>query len=289
MLNRDRAPSVSFLRISLVSARIQRDAAHACTERYAVVKKLLPILVLPIWLLIHRERLVPLLLVGGLFAISILVFYGGDVAGNYLGFAFPFLVSVAVSCILLLKNPMWVCFLGTLLVFNAFMPDVVEPLATPYTSRVSAALGMPQAAEQLDRLMDSCKMNRYFMAEDFKPLVFAFTKHSPYQISYGIKRASGGLGYAASISEPNPYFAALYAQDLKKAQIVVAMPDDDPNARQDVMKTGKILAMDTPDRAHSNLSATLVSVLKSEFTTDAPACARKYLPIRGLKLFFRER
>ena len=130
--------------------------------------------------------------------------------------------------------------------------------------------------------------------------LFAFTTHSPYQLSYGAIRAFGAYDFTAVTNEPNPYLAAKMQRDLAQAKIIVATaadtpseiakalagpPPDSPSANSH----GSIITMDAlPDLLLMRIPSLIATAMRDHFTIDPPPCAQGFVPIAGLEIFFRK-
>ena len=225
----------------------------------------------------------------GLFCTAALVAYGGDYIGQYLGFAVPPLLALAVYCLWESARRQLtgvLVLLSSLLIVHSFVPGKTKTYLRPYASWTTVEDSVRQA-QKIDALMDSCGLERYFDAESVRGY-YAFTHHSPYQIFYGQERAQGGFSAVISSNQtPNPYFAAKFADDLRETKIIFALPEDDPFAPQSPGQTALLYPSPAPSHPLSRLPAALVPVLRNDFTLTPPSCATLFMPIEGVKVYFR--
>ncbi len=114
-------------------------------------------------------------------------------------------------------------------------------------------------------MLSHCHEERYILADDQLDGLAACTQHSPYQIFYGRNRALGIRGGGANSTRPNPYLAAKMMQDLQSTQIILASSHNDGPP----------------------IPPLIAEVIRSQFTTTPPPCARGKVPIPGLQIFFR--
>lgn len=117
-------------------------------------------------------------------------------------------------------------------------------------------------ARRLDALLTACGIPRYFVTPD-TGLVLGLTTHSPYQLTYGLQRAGAQHTFYFDTSSPNPFFHAKLIHDFGATPIIV---------------TGSVNRFPFSD---------LIGRFAAEFTAAPPACARSYLPISGLHVYFR--
>lgn len=227
-----------------------------------------------------------------LFGAAALVAYGADYFGQYLAFAMPFFIVLAVICLQesarrqLLMVPM---VLAVLLILHTLVPG-----RTAHHLQVFGAWSdietVPAQAQYLDAVMDACGIDRYFPIRSldfFAP----FAHHSPYQAFWGQRRAQGAVwqNYQVAAAEPNRYFEHKFIQDLKQARLLVGSAADDPAIEQYTEEPTSFYP--NPLAVHSSPSripAPLVTVLQQEFTLKPPACAKAIEPAAGIKLFFRK-
>lgn len=233
-----------------------------------------------------RAQILSALAVLGLFCVTALVEIGGHGYAQYLALAIPPFSALALFCLMSNRTAV-LAVLSTMLILNAFAPGKDAEQIKVSTTKATATPDWIAQAEKLDSVMDACGIDRYFLSFSDRTMIVAFTKHSPYQIYYGQKRALGGIMNTAANTTPNVYFAQKYIHDIQEAKIVVALPNDDPNIEQAPVYTGKILPMDFPSTPASNLPTQLLPVLRNEFTTSPPPCAAGLVPIEGIKVFFR--
>lgn len=241
------------------------------------------------------------LMVAALILLTMLVAMGGgDYRAPYLIFTFPPLMGIAMFVITSLVRQgrhRWVAVLATLLIANAAAPGNLQAHLHDITRVDPITRTAIQAAPAIDALLTDCQESRYIMAALELRSLGAATKHSPYQIDYGVARAFGGFSQTAASSAPNPYLAEKFRRDLHKANVIVAFADDDLTATPKPV----IWEIDSTDAASlvvpmdaapatsptSRILAPIAEVLKKEFTTDPPPCARSQLPIPGLQVYFR--
>jgi|GEM_PF-6728454 len=226
----------------------------------------------------------------GLFLTGALMTYGGFYDGmRYTIFAFPFLIAVALYCIT--HGRKFMLFITALLIFNVFMPGRFTKTFAFNSEAIKAIERTNQfalAGPKLDSIMDSCKYDRYFLANTHIQPLMAFTSHSPYQISYGQQRAVGSLGFSAP-APPNKFFAEKFQTDMHDTQIIVAALTDDPFQKQDKVHNERIKRMDPiPDSPTSRIPVDLVPTMQKDFTLIPPPCAEGIAPIKGIKIFFRK-
>lgn len=206
------------------------------------------------------------LLLAGLFVASALANYGGgDYDHRYLIFALPFFVALALECIMKLRRASLLA-LGALLVANSFLPGrYPSTLPDPKGRlRIQESLQSMNTARRVDSLLDGCGFQRYFAALDTLSLQ-AYTFHSPYQINYGVERGIGSLALTASTQSANSYLAEKLNSDLDEAPVLILASDADRVSLPPPLK----LAVE--DR-----------------TITPPECARPFLPIPGLEVFFKQ-
>src|SRR5205823_4026969 len=117
--------------------------------------------------------------------------------------------------------------MGALVVLNALLPNRYDYQAFTqfyFSSQSALAQRMQRAALAFDAVLSHCHDDQYLIGSNhFEPLnsLTARTRHSPYQLFYGMKRAVGGLGRKFSVQEPNPYFASKLKDDLQRTSIIV--------------------------------------------------------------------
>src|SRR6202035_6165097 len=90
-------------------------------------------------------------------------------------------------------------------------------------------------------------------------------RHPPYQIFYGVLRSVGGFAKTFAEQRPNPAFAAKMERDLAVTSLIVLPADADPSA----------------------IPARIPQEIAISFTKTPPLCARDYVPIPHLILYFR--
>ncbi len=191
----------------------------------------------------------------GLFLTAALVAFGGDYIQQYIGFAIVPLTILGVWCILEAKYERhWSTFLlSVLLIINTFIPKT-ETHLKPY-SPWSTLAGEQRKAVALDRLMDACHIDRYFLLADLE-LYSAFMRHATYQTFYGQRRAKGAVWPDISgDQEPNEWLQEKWLHDLETTQLVVG--------RSDTFLANSI-----------------------GFTMTPPPCAKGLTPIEDMTLFF---
>ncbi|MBW3596958.1 MAG: hypothetical protein KY475_06750 [Planctomycetes bacterium] len=213
------------------------------------------------WLL-HKRAF---LLLTALFIASALASYGGgDHDHRYLVFTLPLLLAIALSCILAARTS-GLLLLGGLLVTNALIPGRYTPdvMAARGSPEIAESRGAKLRAERLDSLLTACGYERYLAVGDTLS-VQAHTRHSPYQLNYGIGRAIGSLGTTAPSHKPNAYLAGKLRVDLRKAPVIILSSENDLAPLRQVFKQDV------------------------QFTTAAPKCAQPYLPIGELTILFKQ-
>lgn len=207
-----------------------------------------------------------LCVLAALFITSALVDYGGgNYDHRYLVFALPFLLAVSVACIIRVKTP-YLLAVGGFLVLNSFIPGryTFDMPAKSKRPAIQESLRARTMAEKLDALLADCQFERYFAALDTLSLQ-AYTKHSPYDLNHEIDRALGGIAVTASTQAANAYFANKVGNDLERTPVVVL-----------------------PSHADVESLPSTVRSTVQKMTTSPPPCARPYLPITGLTIFFRK-
>jgi hypothetical protein len=227
-----------------------------------------------------------------LFGAAALAAYGADYFGQYLAFAMPFFIVLAVICLQesarrqLLLVPM---VLSALLVLHTLVPGRTAhhlQVFAPWSEIES----VPAQARYLDAVMDACDIDRYFPIRSLD-LFAPFAHHSPYQAFWGQRRALGAVwqNYQVSAAEPNRYFEHKFMQDLTQAQLLVGSAADDPAIEQYTEEpTNFYPNLQAVHSSPSRIPAPLVRVLQQEFTLKPPACAKTVTPAAGIKLFFRK-
>jgi len=226
----------------------------------------------------------------GFFSTAALVAFGGDYIGQYLGFAFPPLISLAIYCLregVERKLFLIVSALSCLLIVHAFIPGKTNAHLLPYDSWEEVEPEVKKA-EAIDDLLDACGVERYFLARSVQ-YYYAFTRHSPYQIFWGHRRSLGPAWSDVSERQtPNSYLAEKFMSDLQEAKIILMEPVDDPSVTQVKASSGKLYPDSTQtETAKSRLPEPIISTLLSEFSLSPPRCAVGKVPIDGVKIFFR--
>ena len=189
-----------------------------------------------------------------------LVAFNGDFDYQYFVFAFPPLIAISVVCLVqIAKQEKYILLscLALLLVLHAIMPNqyrYVEYDEGPPGKSTEDV----KTAHSLDSVLTECRQQRYFYAGTESTFLFALTKHSPYQIEYGLQRALGGFN-SASVQEPNANLAAKLNHDLATTQVIVASES-------------------------GTIPPTIAQAISDRFT-DQSDCA---MPIPGLRVFFRK-
>jgi hypothetical protein len=228
-----------------------------------------------LWRVSWKVGVFSVIAVAGLMLASMLVTYGGDygIAPWYVFFAFPPLLALAVYSLTraaLQERYLILAILGTLIVVHPFLPGQFDyrRFAQSFLPQIQRVEQLRPSALALDTLLSQCHDDRYLFGNygpyDFGPLV-AETRHSPYQIAYGMTRAVGGLGREFSVQGANPYFASKLADDLQHTRVIV-------------LASGSTLATIPP---------TIAQAIQAQFTATPPPCAKTRVPIDGLQLYFR--
>lgn len=227
---------------------------------------------------------------------------GGDYRAPYLIFTFPPLMAVAVFTVTSLAQQRrygWLALLTLILVANAVVPRNLQEDLREITRVDPINHTLIRAAPAVDAILSNCHESRYIMAAFELRSLAAATRHSPYQIDYGVIRAFGGFDRAAASDAPNPFLAEKFRHDLDEATIIVAFADDDlaatPRPVTSPINPGDATSAVVPMDARPNASSTsrilapIAEVLRKDFTTDPPPCAQSNLPIAGLQVYFRRR
>ncbi|HUY33179.1 MAG TPA: hypothetical protein VMV69_10385 [Pirellulales bacterium] len=211
-----------------------------------------------------------------LYLATLAVATGGDFSPQHFLFAVP--VYVACFAALVLRGSAratqgftlaMLGIVGCLLALNS--SDIVQRYNWPEmeAARAAAYTGFAEMlpkASQLDSLLTACRYSRYFVTGDSISDLQAVTIHSPYQLSYGLLRSDSQRSLYFTNGAPNPYFHAKLVHDFNATSLLV-------------MDQQSAADFPYPD---------LRQQLTAGFSRDAPACARPYLPIPGLLIFFRK-
>jgi len=212
-----------------------------------------------------------------LYLATLAVATGGDFSPQHFLFAVPIYVACFASLVVRgSTRPSQgftlavLAFVSCLLILNSL--DVSHRYNWPELESANAnnepvdSIGMGPKAHQLDALMTACAYSRYFITGDPVGGLQGLTLHSPYQLGYGLLRAESQRTLYFTDGKPNPYFHSKLVRDFAEAPLLV---------------TDAKSAEDFP-----------YPELRKQFTKDfspvAPACARSFLPISGVSVFFRK-
>jgi hypothetical protein len=209
----------------------------------------------------------------GLYLATLAVATGGDYFPHHFLFAIPVYVACFASLIVRgstrQSQGLTISILGIvscLLVLNSL--DVAHRYNLPEMQTAVADVGPDQQskmiAHKLDALLTSCGDARYFFTGGSVPFQ-ALMLHSPYQLAYGLQRADFQRSVYFTDGQPNPYLHAKLVHDFAETRILV-------------LDAQSAAGFPFPDLQQHFLTA---------FSSEPPACARPYIPIPGISIFFR--
>lgn len=209
-----------------------------------------------------------------LYLTSLAVAAGGDFSPHHFLFAVPLYVASFVSVLRLVTAHNFrgwpiagMGIVSCLLILNAgdfHRFNIVELNAAKAAAGNSYTVTLPQA-RKLDVLLTTCGYARYFSVGESVAALPGVTKHSPYQLQYGLLRAESQRGKYFNGQEPNAAFHAKLLRDFAEADVLVT---DENGAK----------SFPIPE---------FQDELQQKFSVTPPPCAQPYVPIEGLVLLFR--
>lgn len=195
---------------------------------------------------LRRDVLRVLLPLAAMYLATFAVLMSADNLSQHYLFAMPVFFAA-----LMRANHTWP--IGLLLALQLLLPTTNQ-LHKDVARQLDAgqyALNVPRRGA-LDAIMDACGYDRYLWLLDAPIPLQGMTRHSPYQLYYGMLRATE-RDNEYSAGGVNSVLSKKLASDVREAKIAIT-------------KDGNL----------------------SGFSESAPECARKYLPIKGLKVLFRD-
>ena len=195
--------------------------------------------------------------------------------GNHSGGFFAAIVPVFYAALLAMIRDMSVrrhamlMGAGAVLAAYSAFAFVSDPRQIRYLESRTAYARNEQRmlADKLDNLLDACDIGRYSAADEYQK--FAFTRHSPW----GPLPAIGNFTFLPVEHE----LIQRTLNNLQNNNLIFVLSED-----------GQKNVMSETAEGLSAVMRFYRTVIRENFTTEAPLCAQPFLPMEGYTVWFRK-